>query len=160
MKLPRQLFIIGGSALVLAALAMAGMSFNIGQDPVQAAQSPDPTFDPCQQFGNINGGGELAAAAQQAPCTPTEETLPKTHTPVPRPTDAPKTDVPNTQVPPTKAAATNTPSGGAGAGGLRPPSTGTGGDAGGGSMQWLLIAGGMLVAAAGVGSLGYGVRRK
>lgn len=161
MKLPRQLFIIGGAALVLASIAMAGVSFNIGQDPVEAAQSPDPTFDPCQQAGSINTGGELSIASTGEQCiTPTEETLPKTHTPEPKPTDEPRTETPNTQVPPTRAPATNTPSGGAGAGGLKPPSTGTGGDAGGSSFQWLMIAGGMLVAAAGIGSMGYGVRRK
>ena len=157
MKLPRQLFIIGGSALVIAAIAIAGASFTVGG--TEFALAGDPTPDPCLTLGNT--GGDLVIAAQQDPCiTPTEETLPKTHTPVPRPTDAPKTDVPNTQVPPTKAAATNTPSGGAGAGGLRPPSTGTGGDAGGSSFQWLLVAGGLFAAVAGVGSLGYGARRK
>jgi hypothetical protein len=160
MKLPRQLFLITGSALVIAAVAMAGASFSVGSDLAGAVGDTTPTQDPCiePQGGVIQTGGELVMA-QQDPCiTPTEETPPKTHTPTTEPTDEPDPTEPPTTATVAPPPATNTPSGGAGAGGLQPPNTGTGGDTSS-DMQWLLMAGGLVALTLGAGALGFGLRR-
>jgi hypothetical protein len=164
MKLPRQFLIIAGSALVAAAIAMAGLSFSTGGTHALAGglspePTADPTIDPCLVTFGESVGSELVMA-QQDPCiTPTEETPPKTHTPTAEPTDAPDPTEPPTTATVAPPAATNTPFGGAGAGGLQPPNTGTGsGDSS--SMQFLLMAGGLVALVSGAGALGLGLRKK
>lgn len=170
MKIPRQAFVMVGAAAVLAAVALAGTSIAItgGNSAVHAVgdstPTPDPTPDPCIDVVS-DTGSELVMLAQQDPClTATEETAPKTHTPTPEGTSEPtepaatepaSTTVPSTPIP----AVTSTPSGGAGAGGLQPPSTGSNGDAAASNANWFVIAAGLALAIGGTSALGYGLRK-
>jgi hypothetical protein len=159
MRLPRQLFTIIGSAAVLAAIALGGLSFAAPGIVAggNGCPSPDPTPDPTAslQAGIIQAFGEVCE-------TPTEDEPNRTHTPVNTPTEAPEptepvaTTAPSTPVPP---AATNTPTGGSAGGGVAPPNTGTGtGDASTLSSMWVLAAFALL--GGGLASVAYGMRRK
>ena len=141
MRLPRQFFIVAGSAAIIASIAVGGLSFGSVLDSVEAVgdATPDPT---------------AAASETQGP--------PKTHTPTPQSTSAPTEEPEATNTAPaapTTAPATNTPTGGSGAGGVAPPNTGTGGDASS-QNQWLIAAGSVMLLAGGAGSIGFGLRRR
>ena len=168
MRIPRQVFTITGAAALLAAVALGGASFSLQADndvhavgeftpsPDPTAPPVTPTTDPCVE---VQPSGVIAFGVQ---CTPTEETPPKTHTPTPESTSEPtepaatEPATTSTTAPPV---ATSTPSGGAGAGGLTPPSTGSNGDNGVGSLSWLFVAAGLALAAGGTAALGYGIRK-
>src|SRR5262245_1911776 len=159
MRLPRQFFIVAGSAAIIASIAVAGLSFSLV--PSATATVGEPTPDPCQdQTTSYNGGAapgpELVAFGAQCE-TPTEGP-PKTHTPTPQGTAVPTEEPEATNTAPaapTTAPATSTPSGSAGSGGVTPPNTGTGGDASA-SDQWLIAAGSVLLLLGGAGTIGYG----
>lgn len=168
MRIPRQVFTITGAAALLAAVALGGASFSLQADndvhavgeftpsPDPTAPPVTPTTDPCV---DLQPSGITAFGEQ---CTPTEETAPRTHTPTPEGTAEP-TSPPATQPASTSTTAppvaTSTPSGGAGAGGLQPPSTGSNGDTGAADLGWLLLAAGLALAAGGTAALGYGLRK-
>lgn len=161
MRLSRHIFTITGAAALLAAVALAAATFSLQSNhSVQAVGDFTPTPDPCDiQPGSVSGFGQDLVCE-----TPTEETLPKTHTPTPEPSEEP-TDVPatepaatNTSAPPPPVA-TNTPTGGAGAGGVQPPNTGSNGDRGAEALSWILVIAGLALAAGGTGALGYGLRK-
>ncbi len=135
MRLNRRLLLLPGIAAIIASIALGGISFSTLADP-GVALAGEPTT------------------------APTEESRPKSHTPTVKPTEAVVTEAPSTStpVPPTVAAPTR-PSGGAEGSGLRPPNTGTG-DAGSSGTPWLLVAGGFALAAFGIGSTAFGLRRR
>jgi hypothetical protein len=161
MNITKQFFVVIGAASLLAAVALGGSTFAL-QDEKQVHAVGDFTPDPCEEpLGSTTGVSEITAFGQDECVTPTEETPPRTHTPTPESTVGPTEPVPtdepvtNTPVPP----APTSPSGGAGGGGVQPPNTGSNGDAGAAGMSWLLIAAGLILAAAGTGSLAFGLRR-
>ena len=57
MKLPRQWFIVAGSAAIIASIALAGMTMTVGPSSAVAGTSPDPTadptFDPCLEVRSL-----------------------------------------------------------------------------------------------------------
>jgi len=150
MRFNRRYLLLPGIAAILAAVALAGVSFTpVGVAPTQAGTSPDPTADP---------DPTIDPCEEQECITPSPTAgKPRTHTPTAEPTEGP-TDVPATN-PPAPPAPTNTSTGGTQAGGVKPPSTGTG-DAAAGGQPWLLIAAGAALAVFGVGATTAGLKRR
>jgi hypothetical protein len=144
-----------GGALMLAAIAVFGTMFSYATHPAAAGEStPESTPTTCFVVGDF--------APAQCPTVETPVKL-KTHTPtstataaatdtaVPTSTSAP---APATPVPPTQ-----TPSGGQEGAGVRPPNTGSGDGTATARDTWAMIAGGLLLAA-GLGTFGFGLRRR
>ena len=147
-----------GAACLIAAVAAFGMSMG-SPGPVSAGGTgtTEPTIDPCIVAENV-AGGDVAALGEECE-TPATQVIPRTHTPTPEGTEPP-TEVADTSTPaPTEPPATDTPTGGAGAGGVQPPNTGFGDDGGSGSSMWLLLAGAAL-AVVGAGATAAGVRSR
>jgi hypothetical protein len=148
-----------GAACLIAAVGAFGMS--MGSPGVISATgngtfepTTEPTIDPCEE----EPVGVIVFGDQDVCETPTE-TIPRTHTPTPEGTEPP-TEVADTSTPgPTEPPATDTPTGGAGAGGVQPPSTGFGPDGGNGNGLWLLLAGAAL-AVVGAGATAAGIRSR
>jgi hypothetical protein len=156
-----QHWLIGiGAACLIAAVAAFGMSMG-SPGPVSAGGTGtvEPTIDPCVDAQN-EAGGDIVALGEVEECeTPATQVIPRTHTPTPEGTEPP-TEVADTSTPgPTEPAATDTPTGGAGAGGVQPPSTGFGPDGGNGNGLWLLLAGAAL-AVVGAGATAAGIRSR
>ena len=133
MRLNRRLLLVPGIAAIIASIALGGISFSTLGEP-KVALAGEPTT------------------------APTEEGRPKSHTPTVKPTEAPKTSVPSTSTP-VPPPPPPPPAGGTQGGGVRPPDTGTGGPGSSGS-PWLFVAGGLALAAFGVGSTAFGLRRR
>ena len=125
----------------------------------------------------LAGGGSPTATPDPTPCptnTPDQSLSAQGNVTCPNPTQPPRSESTDTPEPSATPAATNTsppaatntaappatptPSGGAGAGGVAPPDTGSGPTDDGVSLSWMMMVGALL-AAAGAGTLVYGARR-
>jgi len=149
MRLNRGPLLVTGIAAIIAAIALAGASFS-GLPSAFAGVSSTPEFTP--EFTPAT-----CVPGQTCPTSTPQE--PRTHTPTPEPTEGPTdTAVPVTDTP-APPPPTNTPTGGTQAGGIQPPSTGTGpGDVDG--QPWLLIAAGAALAIFGVSATAVGLKRR
>ena len=161
-------FTMGGAAALIAALALFGASMT------PAARSADAAVSTPQSTASVSpqatpcGGVVLSSlnSVQAVPCTPvttnvstatptSSPTSAATNTAVAVATTAPATVAPvNTTVP----ATATSPSGGQ-LGAVSAPNTGTGDGTAAGGFPWLVLAG-MALAIGGLGSLGYGVRKR
>jgi hypothetical protein len=160
--MPRHWLFVTGGACLIAAIAIVGVSMGSAQNATATIGEPtaDPTIDPCVEITQIESvGSDVSALQSEEECETPTETIPRTHTPTPEGTE-PATEVADTSTPaPTEPPATDTPTGGAGAGGVQPPSTGFGPDGGNGGGLWLLLAGAAL-AAVGAGATVAGIRSR
>ena len=149
--LPTRLAIAGAIALTLGLITMG-----FGLSPTEKAAAGNGG---CAPFGGT-GFTTASPPAETPTCTPTQQITNRTATPTAADDTATATaaaDTATTQ-PATQVPATATsPAGGAGAGGLQPPDTGTGET----SAQPTWVFGvGLVVALAGVAALLGGMRRK
>jgi hypothetical protein len=171
-------WIVMGGAAAFAGLALIGGSFS-GSTAFAGGTAPTNTPQPCIPgflpsptgtaiiTARTDGHGPVSAfqvpptdtptstaTATAVPlCTATPTQPARTHTPVPSNTPLP-TDTPA----PTNTLVPTQPSGAPG-GTVRPPDTGSGGDAGNGSALWAIIAGAALVVVGG-GAGAIGLRRR
>jgi hypothetical protein len=151
-------FTVVGAAALVAALAVFGMGLS-GGSIAQAGNTPCNST-PTPPVGNIQ---ELQAISTCTAipnivrsATPTSSpTSAATNIPVPSATSAPATVAPaSTPVP----ATATSPAGGQ-LGAVSGPNTGTGDGTAAGGFPWIVLAG-MAFAVAGVGSIGYGLRKR
>ena len=153
-----------GTSVAAAAVLILGLAYaTVGTANAGISVPCGSTATPTLQLG------EIQAAFQVAPCTPTaipttaipsETATPgrlKTQTPTATSTQAPRTATP---VPPTVAAPTNTrvPANGNEGVAVKPPNTGSGGGAGNGT-TWVMGLGALLVVLGGGAAL-VGVKQR
>jgi hypothetical protein len=154
----RSIRLILSTAAIIAGLAVAGLSYSTqGVQAQQASCLPATATEVEGVIAAGNGTAEPTATCTVPPvvrtATPTPtKTVPATNTPVP-PTEAPAT---NTPVPPPPTA--TQAGGGVGGQGVQPPNTGSGPDAR--SVNWLALAGGLILVLAGGTSLTAATRRR
>ena len=158
-------WMLSGAAAVAAGALMISMGYATSGvvhagNQVPCGSTPFvPIATPMIEEDSIGSTGpDLTIASQREECTatPTVGRL-KTHTPTATSTPAPKTPTP---VPPT-IAPTNTraPQNGNEGVSVKPPNTGTGGGASGGTSMWLLMLGAATIVFGG-GALVTGMRRR
>lgn len=160
-------FTVFGAAALVAAFALFGASLQAAGAAVAQVAEPTASVSAsatvCGGLGPAsirslgNTGGTCTPVSAVHTSTPTASpTSAATNTPAPVATTAPATVVPpaNTAVP----ATATSPSGGQ-LGAVSAPNTGTGDGTAGGGFPWMVLAG-MALAVAGIGSIGYGVRRR
>lgn len=138
------------AGIALVALSIASAPIDVFAGTSSPTFTPDPTPDPCDDFKKVP---PTCTAPTQPPRSESTNTPEPSATPEATNT-SPPAQATNTSAPP----ATATPSGGAGAGGVSPPDTGSGPGGGEAGISWMMIAGGLL-AAAGAGTFVYGARR-
>ncbi len=158
-------FILSGTAMFIAAIAVVTGALS-GGGAAQAGITPcNSTATPVPTASAVLAGVISQLSVAIPTCTPVTKVstaTPKasvtsvaTNTPVPVATTAPATVAPvNTAVP----ATATSPAGGQ-LGAVSGPNTGTGDGTAAGGFPWVVLAA-MAFAAAGIGSLGYGVRKR
>jgi hypothetical protein len=146
------MLLVGGVALLLFSATTPIGVIEAGNGPTATpdpSPTPDPTPDPCELFKPPLPPECVATVPPRS-----ESTKTRTPTPTSQATDVPPETVVATNTP---RPASATPVGGAGAGGVSPPDTGSGPSGSGvGGMTALAL----LTMLGGVAAVAYGIRRR